>query len=157
MIWHPQYIIETPDGFQDEPYSYAFNQTAFNFSLAAGQEVIGLPMQMDQDADFYLCSIAFIFPGTSNLKWLGIKLRNAYGQYMSDDYLSVIGFGFAAGSTNSPFSSGGFTDVFETPDYQKAGAILMLDVKNQSDTTAFTFNQSFELRGFKRYPVGVCN
>ena len=157
MIWHPQRIIETPDGFQDEPYAYTPNQLYFNFSLAPGQEVIGLPIPTDQDADFYLCSIAFTFPGTANLNWLGYKLRNGYGQYMSDDYLSVIGSAYAAGSINAPFSSGGFTDVFETPDYQKAGSILMIDVKNQSDTTTFTFNQAFELRGFKRYPVGVCN
>ncbi len=157
MIWHPQRIIETPEGFQDEPYSYSFNQLAFAISLVATQEVIGLPLPMDQDADFYLCSIAFTFPGTANLKWLGVKFRNCYGQSLSDDFLSLNGFGYAAGSTNAPFSAGGWTQVIETPDYQKAGSILMLDVKNQSDTTTFTFNQAFELRGFKRYPVGVCN
>ena len=157
MIWHPQRIIETPEGFQDEPYAYTFNATAFNFSLNPLAEFPGLPIQLDQDADFYYCSIAFIYPGDASLAWLGIKLRNGYGQYMSDEYLSVIGFGYAAGSTNSPFSSGGLANVIEIPDYQKAGTIMLLDVKNQSDTTAMTFNQAFEIRGFKRYPVGVCD
>lgn len=154
MIWHPQRLIETPEGFEDNPYVYPFNDTAFNITLAHGQEVVGLPIEMDEDADFYLCSIAFLWDNAP--KWLGIKLRDGYGQYLSDDYLSIIGFGYAAGSTNAPLSSGGFTDVIEIPAYMKAGSVLLLDVKNQSSLVSMTFNQPFELRGFRRYPVGVC-
>jgi hypothetical protein len=156
MTWHPQRLMDTPEGWEDQPYIYAFDDTDFAIALSHGQEVVGLPIEMDQDADFYLCSIAFIWDGAP--KWLGIRLRDGYGQYMSDDYLSIIGFGFAGSSAAAPFSSAGYTDVFEMPVYLKKGSQLLLDVKNMSDTASMTFNQPFELRGFKRYPAaeGVC-
>ncbi len=154
--WHPQRLMDTPPGWSDEPYVYPFNAASFAISLSHDQQVIGLPLEMDQDADFYLCSIAFVWTGSPS--FLGVRFRDGYGNYMSDDYLSVIGFGYASSSAAAPFTSGGFTDVFETPKFLKKGTQLLLDVKNMSSTTSMTFNLPFELRGFKRYPdAGVCS
>jgi len=147
--------MDTPDGWEDHPYINAFNDASFAIALAPLQEVIGLPIDLDQDADFYYASIAFIFDG--NPKWLGIKLRDGYGQYMMDDFVSILAYGFAGSSAAAPFSSAGWANVIEMPTYLKKGSQFLIDLKNMSDTTSIIFNQPFELRGFKRYPAAeVC-
>lgn len=151
-MYRPQNLIYLPQGFRAETYVYPVLASDVNAGavIAAGREIIGIPIQIDKDYDFYLCGMAYAAP--NNLNFLGFRLRDAWGSYLSDDYCLTILYAYPAGQNSD--KGGGFAPVFEPPVLFPRGSTLQLDVKNMSPATSYAW-QNLELRGFKT--VEGCN
>ena len=153
MSYRPQRIIPPPAGFNAEPYIYPVTQNQVNAGAALGPSASlrDIPIAMDRDFDFYLCGLAYSCP--INLNQLGIRLRDAWNVYLSDDHLLTCLYAYPAGI--DPARGGGFIPVFDPPILCPAGSYLQMDVTNFSKANSYVF-QNIELRGFKAVPPGAC-
>lgn len=154
-MYRPQRLIRTPVGFRDQPYAYTFNDLQLN--TPTGQIVPGgtfgpLVVVLDQDADFYLCAIAFTTGKANVASVLGIRLQDCFGRVMSDDFCAIPNYAISPlAGTGSQASSSGFAPIFQDPVYNQAGGSLQFTIKNFSDTIVQGFGGPLEFRGFKRY------
>lgn len=160
-MFRPQRLIRTPEGFRDEPYVYAYNDTFGTGTTGIvplgnfGPNLIPL----DQDADFYLCSIAFLpinlvpIEGSVNSNlWLGIQIQDTFGRVMSDNFCALWLYAICPFTgTGSQKSTSGYAPIFQDPVYNQAGGAIQFTIHNFSDTYAQPFAGPFEFRGFKRH------
>jgi hypothetical protein len=84
MAYRPQFVTSTPDGYVDQPFIYYFdssNVPAFAAgSIASGQALRDVPLQLDQDAAFILEAVEIDDPDGL----LSIQLQDPSGNYLSD-------------------------------------------------------------------------
>jgi hypothetical protein len=78
-MYRPEFFYSTPPEFQDKDFIHYFDQTdnaqLLNaLSLAAGQTILGIPLQLETDAPFFLRGIKI--NGPSNF---AVRLRDPYG------------------------------------------------------------------------------
>lgn len=144
MIYRPEFLITPPGAdFEDRPYVYPISAFA-GATLAAGAFTQEFPFQIETDADFWLCAIAYAVQGT--LTSLCARIKDCFGNYLSDGWIAVNASANPAGVATD--RGGGFSPVFDPPVFCPAGGVLLLSALNPG-TTAATVN-SVELRGYKR-------
>ena len=156
-MYRPQRLIRTPPGFRDEPYVY--EQFGFNTAINPLSTYGPIVVSLDQDADFYLCSLAtqtvFITAvegGVNSNIWLGIKIQDTFGRALSDDFCTFWQYAISPlTGINAQNSSSGYAPGFDDPVYCQAGGSIQYSIKNFSDTAQQSFPGPLEFRGFKRY------
>ena len=147
-MYRPQRAIITPPGYRDELFAYPILGAQFGL-VPSQQQITSIPIPMDRDYPFYLCGVAY---GTDLLSPIGLRFRDAWGTYLSDDYCTATLYAYPV-NTGGAFG-GGFIPVFEPPILMPAGSIPLVDLKNMSTDGSSWAVLDFELRGFKR--VKVC-
>lgn len=146
MAYRPQRLMNLPEGVIAEPFAIPVVQNDVNNGsvITAQREIPNIPIPVDKDFDFWLCGIAYGDPAVFDL--LGLRLRDAWGNYLQDDYALCSAFmplGVAADA-----SGGGAAPGFEPPVFCPKGSYLQLDVKNLGLVTSYAWG-NMELRGFK--------
>lgn len=123
-MYRPQFPFATPPRFQDKDFVHYFDQTntpQLNnaLSLAAGQSILAIPLQLQGDAPFTLRGIKINGPAN-----YAVKLRDPYGNYLSDDWVPLA-LDYAP---NEPASYGSNVVEFEPEIRCPAGSIVLVDV-----------------------------
>lgn len=151
MSYRPQRAMLTPPGYRDEEFIYPILGSQIG-SIAAGLEVTNIPLPMDRDYPYFWTGVAYSSNVASSI---GLRFRDAYGTYLSDDYCSSTLYLYPANDGAAAAFGGGFIAVFEPPVICPAGSIPLVDFKNLTATGGAAATPiDFELRGFKR--VKVC-
>ncbi len=152
-MYRPQRYSPAPAGLNPEYFAVPITQAMVNggAAIAALAELQNIGIQMDMDFDFYMTGLAYSAP--TNLNFLGIRLRDAWGVYLSQDYLLTYLYAYPAGV--NPDRGGGFIPVFEPPVWCPAGSVLQMDVTNFSTSTGYVW-ANLELRGYKAVAPGAC-
>lgn len=148
MSYRPQRAIITPPGYRDEEFIYPVLGSQIGV-LAAGQEITNVPIPMDRDYPYFWTGVAYSTNAPSSI---GLRFRDAYGTYLSDDYCSTTLYCYPAndGTFFGAFG-GGFIALFEPPILCPAGSIPLVDFKNLTTVGGSGASPyDFELRGFKR-------
>jgi len=155
MAYRPQRLVTIPEGWNAEPFIVPVVASDVNQgnAILAGLEYKSIPIPMDRDFDFWLLGFAYSCP--QNIDSLGFRLRDSWGNYLSDDYCAAAFYALPAGV--NPAIGGGYAPVVEPPLYCPHGSVLQLDVKNLLAVggPAYVWG-NMELRGFKVVPIGAC-
>ena len=118
-----------PPGWQDEEFEYYFDVSslpAFQIALTPGQEITGVVLKLQPDAEFHWRGLEVWNPKGV----LGLLFRTPDGEYIQADYVTEPTFwGFPAASGGIP---GGGPVAIEPEIVCPAGAALLLDLKNLS-------------------------
>lgn len=167
--YRAQFPISTPAGFRDEPAEYFFDPnsiSALNSIILAGQQLnnIALVQSNSQQGtfeyDFLLRAIQVGDP--TNSLGLGVRFRDALGNYLSNDYEPIQ---FYHGlNLNAQLSA--FAEVNEPELLFPAGAVFLVDLANLSSSSitigissaggsGVTFSPfPILLKGVHRFPRG---
>lgn len=153
----PQFFFTTPAGFQDEPYvrPVTYGQDAFD-GIPPGTYINDYVVKLDNDTDQLFRSL--FWQGANQGQGAGslsgnvqIRLRDAFGNYLTDGYIPIWLLCWGAGS-QPPDGGSGRAKVFEPELYCPAGSILLIDYFNPGGT--YEYPGLFEFRGVKRWPEG---
>ena len=126
-MYRPQFAYPTPSQFEDHDFIHYFDQTNTTqlnnaLSIAAGATVLGIPLNLQNDAPFTWRGIKI--NGPSNF---AVRFRDPYGNYMSDDFLPLpLDYG-----PREPASVGSNPVVIEEVRCP-AGSVILVDVKRIS-------------------------
>ena len=116
-----------PPGWQDEDFEYYFDLSsipAFAGVLGAGQEVTGIVLQLQPDAEFRWRAVQVSNPGSM----LGLRFRAPDGAYLSEGYVPMENFsGFPQAAAGIP---GGGPVALEPEIVCPAASVVLLDVAN---------------------------
>lgn len=123
-MYRPQFVYETPEGFEDEPFEYWFdshNVPALGVSLTSGQQLLNVPLPTQPDADFFWRAIKIT---ASNNKFY-IRFRDGFGNYLSE---FIPGSNYIPSPTPAEAPIGGTPVVLEPEVPCPAGTILYVDI-----------------------------
>lgn len=130
MAYRPQFAYpRAPEGSRDEPYEYFFDQTnepALMIDISPGQQIEGIPLPLDADAEFRARAIQIGNAATLSAP-LGIRLRDGLGNYLSKEYVPIQ---FFCGYTGSGDFEGGEACALEPELICPAGGSLSIDICN---------------------------
>jgi hypothetical protein len=116
-----------PPGWQDEDFEYYFDVSslpAFQIALTPGQEITGLVLKLQPDAEFRLRALQVWNPNGA----LGVRFQTPDGQYFDADYVPASVFwGLPLATGGIP---GGVPVAIEPEIVCPAGSALLLDLKN---------------------------
>jgi hypothetical protein len=128
MTYRPQFPYPpAPEGWVDEEFEYYFDVSilpVFQVPILPGQEIVGIVLQTQPDAEFRWRGVQVLNPGT----FFGLRFRTPDGTYMQDDYAPMETFsGFPGATAGMP---GGEPVALESEVICPAGCVVRLDVKN---------------------------
>ena len=153
MIYRPQFAYPTPRGYRDEQFHYAFDLSNVpqlaKTSIAAGAFLQNIPLPLQQDAAFLWNSITVSGANSADPVIAG-RFRDPYGNYLSDDFVPFDLYCHPAGGPVIGTLDCPWEPAIECP----AGAIIWLDLKNQTTGSSNLTLVRLLLGGLKRYPIG---
>ena len=120
MAFRPQFVYPHVEGTRDEEFVYFFDRTNVpNLAqpILPGKTAPNIPLPLDPDAEFHLRGIAIYDP--SGLA--GFQLRDQWGNYLTDSFISVD-LAMQASGTDAP--------PLEPEIVCQPGAVLQLDLVN---------------------------
>lgn len=143
-MYRPQFAYPTPPDCRDEAFSYYFDDSNTPALLIGnGATINGIVLQTQNDAPFFWHAIKFNNP-SSNLQPF-IRLRDAFGNYLMNDYIDANLIAFP-----SFIKQIGALPITREPElYCPAGSVILLDVQN---TQGAAGNLEVTMLGVKRYP-----
>ena len=158
-MFRPQFFNMTPTGFRDVPFVRPVNYGQDVTQTLNGPEYLNnYIVQMDKDAAQIIRSLFWqgaqqgeaAVPNAGSVQ---VQMRNAFGNFLTDGYVPIWLLCWGAGST--PVDGGsGRAKVFEPELFCPAGSVLIFDF--YCPDGVWVAPGLFELRGVKRFPVGVC-
>ncbi len=182
MAFRPQFAFPTSDGFIDELAEYPFDQRQSpgagcgNLTLAGSVNQI---LRLDADADYLWRSVYWEFPAPLDFadglnSPIAVRLRDAYGNYLSSDYIPILEYFAGYYVFVSPWSvvsnagivgpsfvgplAGGMGCALSEEIFCPASSVLQIDAIPLDDPTYATSNIGrFLFRGVKRRPVSDCS
>jgi len=120
MPYRPQFAYETPPGFVDEEFLYAFtrdNTPSLTPGLLPGQSFLNVSLLLEKDVEYWVRSIEVVDPSGV----LGVRFRDAQGTNLSPAAVFV---------PSTSFTKSGPAVAQEPELYCPAGSYLSVDVKN---------------------------
>ena len=128
-MYRPQFQFGTPPGYVDVPYvrALAVGQDP-SFVVPPGEVLLNYVLQLDADAPtlFRSLFVQGALQGQDND--IQLRIRDAFGNYLTDGFVSVSLFAWGAGK--SPDSGSGRCKIWEPELYCPAGSVLMIDFFN---------------------------
>jgi hypothetical protein len=127
VSFRPQFPFETPEGFEDfelVQYFDQFNAAGLSFSLAAGAEILGVPLLLEPNVEYRIRAVQVDITLSDPL---GIRFRDPYGNYLSDDFVPVASY-----SGQSEASVGACPVTLESEIVCPPGGAVLVDLKNLS-------------------------
>jgi hypothetical protein len=181
MAYRPHFAYSTPKGYVDEraefPFDYrqapGFNSTSVPYLQYQGN----IPFRLDEDAEFRWRGISWEYPdpGFFYAGQIAIRLRDAYGNYLSNDFIPILNYaqGYhvmqpwddTGGSIGDPPPSpplffapfaGGMGVAWSDELVCPASSVLWLDVMNLNESFEGVSLGRFMARGVKRRPLADC-
>ncbi len=130
----PQYYYRTPRGYKDVPFvrPVNFDQDP-PIVIPVGGFLNDYIIQMDNGEPQLIRSLFVLGPNQDTLIDLQMRLRDAFGNELTDGYVPLVLFASGAGET-PPDGGSGRTKVFEPELYCPAGSTLILDLYNPGPT-----------------------
>jgi hypothetical protein len=181
MAHRPHFAYQTPAGYVDERAEFPFdyrNAPSFNSaSVPYLQYMESIPLRLDADAEFRWRGISWEYPdpGFFYVGQIAIRLRDAYGNYLSSDFIPILNYAQAyhimqpwndTGGLNNPappspptFVSpfvGGMAVPFADEIICPASSVLWLDIQNLNRPFQGCSVGRFMVRGVKRRPAADC-
>jgi len=161
MKYRAQFPYQTPAGFRDEYAEYYFDEIsvpALKVNLTAGQILANIPLVIANSQtgtfsqEFHLRGMQIgLLSGSDNVLPFGIRLRDAVGNYLSNDFVPVA---FFEGLNNSAATHGALPGVVFEPELVfPTGGIFLIDLANLSTLTASVNPFPITLKGVHRYAL----
>ena len=128
MSYRPQFPYPpAPEGWVDEEFEYYFDVSilpVFQVPILPGQEIVGIVLQTQPDAEFRWRAVQVSNPGSM----LGLRFRAPDGAYLSEGYVPMENFsGFPQAAAGIP---GGGPVALEPEIVCPAASVVLLDVAN---------------------------
>jgi hypothetical protein len=180
-MYRPHFAYPRKPGYVYERAEYPFdyrNSPGFNStSVPYLQYITSLILRLDEDAPFLWRGLSWEYPdpGFFYTGQIAVRLRDAYGNYLSNDFIPILNMaqGYhvmqpwndTGGDFNEPppsppvFSapfSGGMAVPFADEMFCPASSVLFIDVMNLNQAFQGCSLGRFMARGVKVRPVGDC-
>lgn len=127
MSYRPQFPTVVPEELEEFEFTHYFdpnNAPGLGATLQAGQELIGIPLPLEADVEYTIRAVEVF---TDHENPMGIRFRDGYGNYLSDDYVPVAAY---SGAQDAPV---GACPVPIEPELRcPPGALILVDLKNLS-------------------------
>lgn len=147
MAYRAQFPFSTPPGFRDEWAEYYFDETsvgALAVTLTPGQILANIPLLLSNSStgtfltDFLLRGIGIgENAAADNILSLGIRFRDAVGNYLSNDFESLA---FYESLNVDAATHGSWFELYEPELPFPKGAVFLIDLINLSTKTNATVN-----------------
>lgn len=127
MSYRPQFPYPTPPGYQDEEFIHFFDAhtvPGLATVLSAGQELRDLPLPLDSETEYHIRAVEV---ATDTDDALGVQLKDAYGNYLSDGYVPA---GVYSGQQLADV--GACPVALESEIVCPPGGVLSISIKNLS-------------------------
>ncbi len=126
-MYRPQFFFPTPKGYRDESFvrPVTVGQDPSG-TIPAGQYINDYAIRMDTDAPQIIRSLFIEGKQQNQNSNIQMRLRDAFGNFLTDGYVPLWLYGSGAGST-PPDGGSGRTKLFESEIYCPPGSVLLAD------------------------------
>ena len=152
-MYRPQFAYPTPPGYTDLDFDHYFDEnTVPQLGTMATQNIWGIVLQLDDDADFIWRGIKIPCISTNNVpQSIGLQFRAPDGRYITAGFVPLWLYGLQSG--NSILFEGPGC-ILESEIYCPKGSAILMDLEGFLGSGATL--GAITLTGVKRWSAEQC-